>query len=152
EARRIGLVDRDLEILRFERKLAANVDVGGDRAHGEAGDQAALDQHMRVEPHDLAVLAGAGLGLVGIDDEIGRTPVRLLGHERPLETGRETGATAAAQIRSLDLIDDAVAALGEDVLGAVPDAAALGAGELPVVLAVEIEEDAVLVLERHDYS
>ena len=53
-------------------ELAADIDVGGAGAHGEAGDQAALDQHMRIEAQDLAILAGAGLGLVGIDDEIGR--------------------------------------------------------------------------------
>src|SRR5262249_14380862 len=75
--------------------------------------------------------------------------IGLLRHERPLEAGRETRAAAAAQVRLLDLVDDRVAAFGKDVLGVVPDAAAPGAGELPVVLAVEIEEDAVFVLERH---
>ena len=47
------------------------------RAHGEAGDQAALDQVMRIVAQDLAVLAGAGLGFVGIDDEIVRAAVAL---------------------------------------------------------------------------
>ena len=103
----IGLVDRGLQALALADELAADVDVAGVRAHGEAGDQAALDQQMRIVPHDLAVLAGAGLGLVGIDDEIVRPAVRLLGHERPFEAGREAGAAAAAQAGRLHLVDDA---------------------------------------------
>jgi hypothetical protein len=41
----------------------------------EAGDQAALDQRVRIVAHDVAVLAGARLGFVGIDDEIMRPAV-----------------------------------------------------------------------------
>ena len=91
----IGLVDRRLQALALADEFAAHVDVAGMGAHGEAGDQAALDQQMRIVPHDLAVLAGAGLGFVGIDDEIMRPLVRLLGHERPFQAGREAGAAAA---------------------------------------------------------
>lgn len=46
--------------------------------------------------------------------------IRLLGHEAPLEARRETGTTTATEAGDLDLIDDPVAALVEDVLGAVP--------------------------------
>ncbi len=119
----VGLVDRRLQPLALADELAAHIDVAGVRAHREAGDQAALDQQMRIVPHDLAVLAGAGLGLVGIDDEIVRPAVRLLRHERPFQAGREAGAAAAAQARRLHLVDDGVAALFEDRLGAVPGAA-----------------------------
>ena len=122
------------------------------RAHGEAGDQAALDEGVRIVPHDLAVLAGAGLGLVGVDDEIVRPAVGLLRHERPFEAGREAGAAAAAQAGRLHLVDDPVAALVEDRLGAVPGAARHGALQAPVVEAVEIGEDAVLVGEHDGYS
>ncbi len=62
-------------MLALADEFAAHIDVAGMRAHREAGDQAAFDQQMRIVPHDLAVLAGAGLGLVGIDDEIARAPV-----------------------------------------------------------------------------
>ena len=55
--------------------FAAHVDVGGVRAHRERGEQRALDQRMRVVAQDLAVLAGAGLRFVGVDDEIVR-PLR----------------------------------------------------------------------------
>ncbi len=65
----IGLIDRGLQMLAFPDEFAAHIDVAGMRAHREARDQAAFDQEMRIVPHDLAVLAGAGLGLVGIDHE-----------------------------------------------------------------------------------
>ena len=74
----IGLVDRGLQMLALPDELAAHIDVAGMRVHREARDQAALDQKMRVVPHDLAVLAGAGLGLVGIDHEIARPAVRWI--------------------------------------------------------------------------
>src|SRR5262249_30305118 len=101
---------------------------------------------MRIISHDLAVLAGAGLGLVGIDHEIVRSAVGLLGHERPLQPGREAGAAAPALARRLHLVDDPVAPLLQDRLGAVPATARPRAIEAPVVLAVEIEKDAILVL------
>ena len=144
----IGLVHRRLQALALADEFAANIDVAGVGVHGEAGDQAALDQEMRVVPHDLAVLAGAGLGFVGIDHEIMRAAVGLLGHERPFQPGREAGAAAPAQARSLHLVDDPVAALLQHRLGAVPGAARARAFEAPVMLAVEVLEDAVLVLEH----
>ena len=150
ELRRIGLLDRRLEVLALADEFAADVDVADIGAHGEAGDQAALDQQMRVVPHDLAVLAGAGLGLVGVDHEVMRPAVGLLGHERPFQPGRKAGAAAPAQAGGLHLVDDPVAALLQDPLGAVPGAARAGAVEPPVVKAVEIEKDAILVLEHHD--
>ncbi len=93
----IGLGYRRLEAFALADEFAADIDVAGIGAHGETGDQAALDQQMRIVPHDLAVLAGAGLGLVGIDHEIVRAAVGLLGHERPFQPGRKAGAAAPAQ-------------------------------------------------------
>ena len=57
----IGLLHGGFEALALADEFAADVDVAGVRRHGAAGDQAALDQKMRIVPHDLAVLAGAGL-------------------------------------------------------------------------------------------
>src|SRR5262245_23892853 len=105
---------------------------------------------MRVVPHDLAVLAGAGLGFVGVDHEIMRAAVGLLGHERTIQSSRQAGAAASALARGLHLVDDPVASLLQDRLGTVPGAACTRAVEAPVVHAVEIEKDAVLVLEHHD--
>ena len=144
----IGLVDRGLDALALADEFAADIDVAVVRRHGEAGDQAAFDEKMRIVPHDLAVLAGAGLGFVGIDDEIMRPPVRLLGHERPFQPGGETGAAAAALAGRLHLVDDAVAALRQDRLGAVPGAARARGLEAQAVTAVEILENAVLVGEH----
>ena len=103
-----------------------------------AGDQASFDEQMRIVPHDLAILAGARLGLVGVDDEIARAAVGLLGHERPFHAGRESGAAAAALAGRLHFVDDGVAALVQDRLGAVPGAARARAGKPPIVAAVEI--------------
>ena len=150
QLRLIGLIDRGLQMLALADELAAHIDVADMRAHREAREQAALDQQMRIVPHDLAVLAGAGLGLVGIDHEIARPAVgRFLRHERPFQAGRKARPAAAAQAGGLHLVDDPVAALVDDRLGAVPGAAAARTLEAPVVEAVEVLEDAVLVIE-HD--
>ena len=95
----VGLVDRGLQPLGLAVEFAADVDVRGIRAHGETGDQAALDQLVRIVAHDVPVLAGAGLGFVGVDDQIVRTAVALVvrRHEGPFEPGREAGAAPAAQ-------------------------------------------------------
>ena len=103
-------------------------------------------------PHDLPVLAGAGLRLVGVDDEVVRPAVRLLGHERPFQPGREAGAAAPAQARLLHLVDDPVAALVEEELGAVPGARACAPPPGPAMQAVEVGEDAVAVGEHVDFS
>jgi hypothetical protein len=78
---------------------------------------------MRIVAHDLAVLAGAGLGFVGVDDQIARPAIAFLRHERPFEAGRKARAATAAQAGRLHLVDDPVAALLEDAGGAVPGAA-----------------------------
>ena len=116
--------------------------------HRAAGDQAAFDKKMRIVPHDLAILAGAGLGLVGVDHEVVRPVADRLRHERPFHAGREARAAAAAQAGGLDLGDDGVAAFLQDRLGAVPGATLARALEAPVALAVEILEDAILVVEH----
>src|SRR6202000_370228 len=102
---------------------------------------------------DLAVFAGARLGLVGVDDEVARTPIlRFLRHEGPLHAGRESSAAAAAQAGGLHLVDDPVAALVDDRLGAVPGATLARTLKAPIMQAVEVFEDAVLVLEHQVVS
>src|SRR6185312_2240630 len=102
EPRGISLIDRRLEDLRLVHELAADIDVAVMDAHADAGEEAALDELVRIVPDDVAVLAGAGLGLVGIDHEIGRLGA-LLRHEGPFDAGREAGAAAATQARVLHL-------------------------------------------------
>ena len=64
---------------------------------------------MRVASHNLSVLAGSGFTLIRIDDQVPRSlvlfPSRLV-HERPLETGRESGTTSTSQTGVFDLLDD----------------------------------------------
>ena len=91
----IGLLHRGFEPLALADEFAANINVAMVRAHAGAGDQTAFDEEMRIVAHHLAVLAGAGLGFVGIDDQIAR-PVGRFGHERPFQPGRKSGAAAAA--------------------------------------------------------
>src|SRR5262249_17394021 len=132
----VGLLDRRFEPLAFAGEFAPDIDVAGVRCHRAAGDQAPFDKKVRIMPHDLAILASAGLGLVGIDHEIVRTAVGLFRHERPFQTGRKSGAAAAALAGSLHFIDDRIAPSIEDRLGAVPGAAPPRTIETPVVLAV----------------
>src|SRR5579862_6586454 len=143
----VGLLYSSFEPLALADEFAADVDVAVMRGHGAAGDEAALDQQMRIVAHDLPVLAGAGLGLVGIDHEVMRS-VHLLGHERPLQSSGKTGAPAAALTRRFHFVDDAVAALLQNRLGAIPGTARPSGFELPAVMAVEVLEDAVLVGEH----
>ncbi len=145
----IGLVDCALECLALADEFAAHVDVAGVRPHGVGGEQATLDEQMRIVPHDLAILAGAGLGLVGIDDEVARARV-CLGHERPLEAGRKTSAATPTQARCLHLVDDPVMTAIDEQLGAIPRAAPLRFVERGGAHAVEVAEDAVAVVKCHD--
>ncbi len=93
------------------------------RPHREGRKKRAFNQQMRIVPQDFAVLAGAGLGFVAVDDEVMRAAVRLLGHERPFEAGAETSTSAPAKATRLHLVDDPILALLHNGLGAVPGAA-----------------------------
>ena len=147
EAGGVGLVDGLVEDDGLVEVFATDVDVGGTGAHGVTGEEAALDELVRVLSHDLPILAGAGLGLVGVDDKEGGPTVGLLGHEGPLEAGGEAGAAAAAEAGVLDLLDDPVGSLPHDLLGHLVVSALEGILEAPVLLAVEVGEDAILVGE-----
>ena len=97
EARLIGLVDRGLKMLALADEFAAHIDDRRVAAHGSARQQAAFDKEVRLVAQDFAVLAGAGLRLVGIDDEVVRALADDLRHERPLQAGGETRTAAPAQ-------------------------------------------------------
>ena len=118
QARRVGLLERRLEARHgLGHELAADVVVADRGAHRVAADGHALDQRVRVVAQDVAVVAGAGLALVGVADDV-LLHRRVARHERPLEARREAGAAAAAQARGLDHLDDLLARrlLGEDLL------------------------------------
>lgn len=71
----VCLVDGVLENGSLVNELAADVDVGGGGVHRSAGDEAALDKLVGILSHNLAVLAGSGLALIGVDDQISRLVV-----------------------------------------------------------------------------
>src|SRR5690606_16953779 len=97
----------------------------------------------------LAVLARARLGLFGVDDEETRPAVlALLGHERPLEPGREPCPATPTQARGLDLLDDRVLADLHQLLGLVPVTTRLRGLQAPVLVAVAVGKDAVLVAKH----
>ena len=144
EARVVSFVDRRLEPNCLVVELTPDVDVGDMSAHREPGEQAALDQLVWIVAHHVPVLTGAGLALVGVDDEImWAVGALLLRHERPLQAGREAGAAAPAELRGLDLIRDPVVPPGHQRRGAVPIPAHAGTGEPPVADAVEVGEDPI---------
>ena len=149
QARLIGLVDGGLKLLAFADEFTTDIDVTDMRAHREASDQATFDQLLGIVTQDVPVLAGAGLGLVGIDDQVVRAAVGFLRHEGPFEAGRKTSAAATAQARLLHFVENPVAALRDDSGRAVPVAARPRAGEPPVLMAVEIGENPILVFQHH---
>ncbi len=72
---------------------------------GEARDDHALDQLVRILIHDLAIFERAGLGFVGIADEINRLAA-LAVNETPLEAAGKTRAAATAQAGNFHVLAD----------------------------------------------
>src|SRR5690606_19820594 len=144
----VAFVDCRLEGFTLAHEFAAHVDIGGVCAHGATGDHAAFDQRMRIVAQDFAVLAGAGLGFVGVDDQIMRATVALLGHERPLETRREASTATATQARRLHLLDDPVTALFDQPAGVVPMAARHCTLQGAILEAANIGEDAIFISQH----
>src|SRR5215472_426891 len=143
----VGLVNRGLQALSLVVELAADIEVAAMHAHPDRGEQTALHKLVRVVADNIAVFASAWLALIGIDAKVGRT-VALLRHEGPLQASREPGAATATQTRFLDLLDDPIAALKDQFFGAVPIAAALGAGQPPIDPAVEVGKDPITISEH----
>ena len=101
---------------------------------------------MRIVADYLAVLAGSGFGFVGVDDEKARTSVfALFWHERPFEAGREASTTTTTKTGSLHFLDDIVMPARDQRLGVIPVATLLRRFQAPVLKAIQIGEDAVLI-------
>ncbi len=110
-ALRVRLLDGVADPAQRVQRLAADVDRAELRADRVAGDDAALDQRVRVGHHRRDVLAGARLALVGVHHQVLRLGARSRGplrDEAPLHARREARAAAAAQARRLDQLDQLV--------------------------------------------
>ncbi len=104
KAARVSVGDRLLHDLEQIAILAANVDVSGMRADGDAGDHHAFDHRVRIVLENQPVFAGARFALVAVAQHV-LWLGRLLGHERPLHPGIESRAAAPAQAGVLDFVD-----------------------------------------------
>ena len=71
EALVISLLDRTLQLKSLIPELASDVNVRGLGAHGETNEKRTLDELVRIVSKDFSVLAGAGLRLISVDDQIG---------------------------------------------------------------------------------
>jgi hypothetical protein len=97
------------------RKLAADVDVRLLHVVRPAGDHDPLDELVRVLVDDVAVLEGAGLGLVGVDDQVDGLAALAI-DETPLQAAGEARAAATAQAGLLHFVDDRRRRQGERLL------------------------------------
>ena len=79
---------------------------------GERRDGHRLDQREGIALHDDAILEGAGLGLVGIADEVMR-PSWLARHGIPFASGRERSAAATEELGIGDFANDGNRTHGE---------------------------------------
>src|SRR5690606_12068690 len=142
----VGVLDGAGQDLRRLEELAADVDVDVLRADRVSADQRALDELVRRPADQLAVLEGARLGLVRVDEQVVRLAV-VLGHGAPLDAGREAGAAAAAQPALLDHLDDLIAAHAERLLERLVAVPLLPTSERPGLRVAErLTEDARLAL------
>ena len=101
----VGGSDGTPESLHGQGVLGPHVDDPLLGAGGIGGDEHPLDEGVGVALHLVAVHVGAGVPFIGVADQI-LLPIRLPGHEVPLQTGGEAGPTTSAQSRVLDLLDD----------------------------------------------
>src|SRR5450756_1157770 len=108
---------------------------------------------MCIRDRNVAVLERARFALVGIAHKIFGTRV-LLGHETPLEPGREAGAAAAAQSRFLDFGDHRLGRyfLVQNLFQRAIAAARLVVLEVPVRAVQAGHQDSVGTVVEHHFS
>ena len=93
------------ENLRAVGHFAPDINVGRMRADRIAGDENALDKLVRIVMEKLPILERAGLGFVGVANQINRL-TGALGEKTPLHAAGETRATAPAHLAVFDLGHD----------------------------------------------
>ena len=100
-----ALGERHLSVLHGNGVLRADVDDPGRGADGVRADQHALDHKVRVTLQQRPVHERAGIALIRVAHDILRAALGLPG-KFPLQAGWKTGAAAASEFGSLNLIDD----------------------------------------------
>jgi len=134
-----GLLDRGVEDVGLQDVLAADVDERLVGPHRVGGDDHPLDERVGVLLHELAVLEGPRLGLVGVADEV--LVHGALRDERHLLAHREAGAAAAADRRGVELGDDLLMGHGQRLAHRVVAAAALVAVDRGQRRVVDVAEE-----------
>ena len=110
--------------------LAAQVDEAVVAADGEQADRHAFDEGVRIGHERGDVLAGARLGLVGVDHEVAGAAVGRR-QEAPLQARRESGAAAADQAGVLDELGQLPRAVAPRLGQALVSAAGAVGGQRP---------------------
>lgn len=132
----VGLVDGILKLNLLIPELTTHINVRSLSTHGKSNDKCSLNELVGVVSHNFSVFAGTGFRFVSINNQVRWPSVRHFGHERVLESTRETSATTAAQARFLDLVNNPVVSVGEDLLGLMPVSALHSAINPAVVIVV----------------
>ena len=137
----LGFGDGLLQDFRAEREFATDVEVGQMHIEREGGDDHPFDQLVRILVDDVAVFERAGLGFVGVADEIDR--LGLAGaDEPPFDAARETRAAASAQGGGFDFVDDVAGSHRDGFFEIVIPAVAQVASDVRrVAFAVDVRED-----------
>ena len=104
EPRGVGFVDRPLEAVPGLRIFVAEIEVGGGGPRRVGRKDDPLNHLVRVVLHQDPIVERPRFALVGIDAEVDRARV-ILGEERPLEPGGESGAAPTAKAGSLHQFD-----------------------------------------------
>ncbi len=138
-AGRVGLVEGGGDALLGQGHLAPDVEEGLAAADRVAGEQDALDQLVGIALHEDAVLVGAGLALVAVDDEVAGPHAGRA--EAPLDAGREAGAAPTEEAGRLDLVDHRGRGHGQRLAQGLVAAGGLVAGQGVRVVVAEAAGD-----------
>ena len=116
EALGVSVIDGFFHDLEQVAILAAQIDKAHFGADRQACDDDPFNYRVGIILEDQAVLAGARLAFISIDQDV-LWFRRLLGNKRPLHPGREAGAPASAQVRGFHLGDDSFRAQSDGLGG-----------------------------------
>ena len=116
----VCLIDSTLKLNLFVPELTTDVDVSSLSSHTETNNKSTLNEFVRIMSQNFSILAGTWLGLITVDDEVGRTTIGNLGHEGVFKSGGETSTTTTAQTRLLDLVNNPIGSVKKDLLSLVP--------------------------------